>query len=294
MNSNSSFGCLNRCLALGCLFVVLLILGGYLFFTKKPLETILFVLPNVDKKAAEEPVYWGNTKGNLVARIALLSDSEGANNQVEKIVKLSNVENLDAVIHLGDLTPLGVKKDLASTKDTLDLLTIPYYVVPGDRDLYYSHGLDAFNEYFGDSYYFKEIKGLGFLFIDNSNEYEGINKDEWVFIEENISRSDFVVLHNPLLTTDIPYGGNKRMGEYDSSVSEQRDRLLELVRNSNVKAIFAGDQHYYSETRDNVKKDLIQIVVGSVNEVRNLQTPRFVILELYDQGGFNPKVVTLE
>lgn len=284
-------GCWRGCISLGCLTFVLLFLGLYILIGKKSLDFKLFGLENTFNQNNKKI---DDANKEVLFKVVLLSDSEGMNDEVLSVLNYAKDANIANVFHMGDLTHLGVSSNLKSISDAFDSSGLDVYTVPGDRDLWKSKGLSAYNDYFGQSYHYENISGIGFLFIDNSNEYEGLLPDEWKFIEDNLDKTTFVIVHNALMKTDVPFIGNKIMGEYDSSVNEQRIKLLDMIRNSNVKAIFAGDQHYYSETTDSKKSELKQYVIGTVNAEKSIQLPSFAILSVFGDLSYKVDKVLLE
>jgi len=283
-------GCLRSCFSLGCLGFGLLVILAIVLIWKKPLNTTIFNIreQNQDKSAKLLP------DRPIVLKVVLLSDSEGVNDMVKRVLMYAKDENIDYVFHLGDLTHLGVPESFKELKELFDSFEgLNIYTVPGDRDLWKSKGISSYETYFGNSYRYETINGVNFLFIDNANEYEGISDKQWSFIEEHISTSDFILIHNVLIPTGVPLVGNKIMGEYDRNVSEQRTKLLSMIRESNVKAVFSGDQHYYSETTDKEKPSLKQYVLGTVNVDRSMQAPSFAVLTIYEDGSYSVEKIVL-
>lgn len=193
------------------------------------------------------------------------------------------------IVQLGDITHLGVLDDFERYFGIIKKSGRTFYNIPGDRDLWKSGGLDNYSKYLGQSYYIKTIGNSKFLFIDNANEYEGISDEQFKFIEENLSDVDFVFMHNPIYFEGSPLSSiiRKGMGQYDPEVDKQRERLLQLIRDSNTKAVFGGDQHIYSESIDSNDKELKHYVVGSLNSKLNIGGRSFVILTTYKNGDYD-------
>ena len=72
------------------------------------------------------------------------------------------------------------------------------------------------------------------------------------------------------------------------------------LRKSKVKAVIAGDHHGSSTSSDPEKSDLKHIVVGALTKTRagdgvvNLQTPRFSLLEVYNDDSFEVEEIVLQ
>ncbi len=270
---------LYSCLLL--LFVLLLLLRT-LVYSSKPAKYLDLVLG----EHSNDIVLKGNRK--VVATFIFASDIEGDYVSTESLLIFDEVKNSDAIFITGDITRLGTEEDMQKIYNTLSKYDKNIYLVPGDRDLWKS-GITNFNKVFGESYKIVEVRGSTFLLIDNSDEYAGISDDQWKFIEDNISNADFIVLHNPIYFDGSPLSTlfHKGMGQYSVEVESQRLRLLDLIRNSDVNAVFAGDQHIFSREIDNTKQGLEYYVIGSLNFERSLSGSTYAILKVYDDGQYS-------
>lgn len=254
----------------------------------------ILVFRNFYKKSNGLTVSKNNEKieKDIKAKVFLFADIESDVDSLKQSITTvnDNLKSVDRlVILMGDITSLGVIDDMEKVKNEMDKSKMTYYAVPGDRDLWKSHGLKNFNQVFGSSYYLKDIDGVKFMFIDNADEYAGISDDQFKFIKDNISDTDFIFLHNPIF-----FGGNifkklfrKGMGQYSGDVDVQRIELLKIIRNSNVKSVFAGDQHVYSESKDDVKDTLMHYVVGSLNRSRSVGNASYAILTIYNDNSYS-------
>lgn len=218
----------------------------------------------------------------------LISDIENDWDSLDYFLSKSDLSSEARVIQLGDITHLGVAEDFIRYSGIIGKSGRTFYNIPGDRDLWKSGGLDNYSKYLGQPYYIRTVGNSKFLFIDNSNEYEGISEDQFKFIEENLSDADFVFMHNPIYFEGSPLSSiiRKGMGQYDPEVDKQRERLLQLIRESNAKAVFGGDQHIYSESTDASDKELKHYVVGSLNSSLNIGGRSFVVLTTYKSGDY--------
>ncbi|TXI33605.1 MAG: hypothetical protein E6Q58_02545, partial [Niabella sp.] len=197
-------------------------------------------------------------------------------------------ESPDIVVHLGDITSLGVLEDFAKIEQIISPSNPPVYLVPGDRDLWKSKGPSNFNEIFGENYYFKEVNGVGLLFIDNADEYKGLDEKQFAFIKENVKNADFVFLHNPIyFDTSLLGIIQKGMGRYSVNVDKQRIELLQIIRDSGVRAVFGGDQHLFNHYKDAESEGLDFFIIGALSESRNLDAPNYAILTVSDDGTYN-------
>lgn len=68
-------------------------------------------------------------------RFAVISDTQGLYDETEQAVKAINrIEDLDFVIHCGDLTDFGLKKEFQLQRNILQNLDMPWVTVIGNHD----------------------------------------------------------------------------------------------------------------------------------------------------------------
>ena len=233
-----------------------------------------------------------------IVKVAVFADSHSDLNNLQKAIDLAKDNNVDAVFHLGDHTNLGVLSSLEDSKKIMDASELNYYAVPGDRDLYDSVGSDNFTATYGTNFHSITINGYKFVALDNSANYTTIPSNVLVRFQQELQDADFVLLSQPLY-----HPSTKVMGVTDGEeVPEVREQALEIlgyIRDSNVKAIIAAEQHISSETTDSVDLQLKHIVVGAITETINdrpqriLQTPRFSILNITEEGDYYIKQIVL-
>jgi len=223
--------------------------------------------------------------------VALFADSHLDIQNLAKAVGLAKGLNADVILHLGDHTDLGLLPDLQKAKAELDASGITYYAIPGDRDLWETTGPENFLEVFGSNKHTFTLGLFKFVVLDNSRNFSKIPAEDVEWFKQEVADATFVVLSQP-----IYHPSNKVMGNFEGekvvSVREQADELLGVIRQSNVKAIIAGDHHLSSEALDPEKPELVHYVIGAITSEINdkpqaiLQTSRISILELSSNGTF--------
>lgn len=229
----------------------------------------------------------------ITQSILLFSDSESDYTNIDKTLQNKEEYDFGTLIHLGDITHLGESTDLDKYKALINDSDINAYSVPGDRDLWKAHGLQLYNRYLGDSYQVVKLGNTKFLLIDNADEYAGISDEQWQFILKEIKDTDFVFLHNPIHESKSVLLGSKGMGDYSRDVDKQRIALMSLIEENPVKAVFAGDQHLFSESADEKRGDLYYYVIGSISNTKAIGRPSFAILSIYEDGDYYVRKVTL-
>lgn len=289
-------GCFVSLISASCLTVLLVLLLLAVLFQKSQQKiNSLFQsdqsdeVSRIQSKGHSQPL-----NKDVLLKVAVLSDTENDWKNIREALAEINREKVAFIVLLGDATEFGVLEDFQDVKAMLDQTGTQYYVIPGDRDLYASRGtIEGFKQVFGKNYDFQEVRGIRFLFIDNASEYDGIDSVQMKFISDHIAESDFVFLHNPIEFDDALLLGRKGMGEFSGEVEKQRVVLLQDIQKSNVKAVFAGDQHRFAEIADKTKEGLTHFIIGSLRSDRNLDVPQYAILTVYADGDYYVQKVIL-
>jgi predicted phosphodiesterase len=223
--------------------------------------------------------------------VALFADSHLDIKNLEKAVGLAKVMGTNVILHLGDHTNLGLLPDLRTAKAELDASGITYYAIPGDRDLWETAGPENFLQVFGSNKHTFTLGSFKFVVLDNSKNFSKIPQEDMEWFKHEVVDASFVVLSQP-----IYHPSNKVMGNFEGekiiSVREQAEELLKAIRQSDVKAVIAGDHHLSSEALDPEKPTLVHYVIGAITSEINdkpqaiLQSSRISILELSSNGTF--------
>ncbi len=261
-------------------------------------------------------------EGDVLFSIAIISDShiattkqEFINNKahLDKALNLAKERGIEAIVHAGDITNFGETSDLREAKAMLDAQNMTYYVLPGDRDLAASVGISNFLNVFGENKFAFEIKGTKFVLFDNSANYTQISQENMNWFRNEVQDADFVIFSQPLYTESLlllnyMYMGsssedlteNPDLSQRQAQVRSQRDQLLEVIRDSDVKAVFAGDHHRFDKALDKEKPSLVHFVVGATSEVVSdlpsgvlLQPQKFMLLHIYENGGYKTEEILL-
>lgn len=278
-------------------------LTGLLTFSPKNLGSVLpsqkkgTVSSGVeDNSSSVEPTPKPTPRPQLLFSFALLADSHTDIPDLQKAVSQINETNPNFVIGLGDYSDVGTVDELRNTKKQFDLLKEPYYILPGDHDLWDSlnKGLKAganFNAVFGQSYQAFTYQNIGFLLIDDSNNYDGIDKAqaEWINSELQMLKGQhlkdiFVFTHIPLYHPSSDHV----VGKADPDLVKQADYFIDLFKKQGVSEVIAGDIHFFSQYTE-PKTGLKMTTIGAVTSDRNLELPRFATVDVYSDGSYNIK-----
>lgn len=221
-------------------------------------------------------------------KIALFADSHTSYENLQRAVKKSQEEDVDAIVHFGDFTDFAEESGFVKSKQILDNSKIEYFVIAGDRDEV-EDGV-VFDKYFnGKECKDNLLKDYGILCLHNSFNYTLLSESYLNEFDSNLSNAKIVFAAQPLYNPDsLVY-----MGYYDEKVKSQADELIKSVNQSQVKYIVAADAHFYSKTTDAIT-GLVHYTLGALTNDRNLQDPNFAILYIYEDGGVEVSQIYLQ
>src|SRR3954467_4681489 len=104
-------------------------------------------------------------------RFAFISDTHigspdgGAEEDLRRTVAdINSLRDISFVVITGDITELGMTRELILAKRILDSLRIKYYIIPGNHDTGWSEsGGLAFTKIFGSDRFFFDFAGIHFI-----------------------------------------------------------------------------------------------------------------------------------
>lgn len=276
----------------------------------------------------QEPAEGTNTKvgkllpeGDVIATVAVIADSHIANDTqsyidnkdyLRRTLAQASEAGVSKVIHVGDITNLGVLGDLKDAKTIFIDSGIDYSALPGDRDLWAKTSSENFIKVFGEANDTFKVGEQKFVLFDNSANYTLISEESMEWFRNEVQDADIVILSQPLFTDGLVLFNYLYMGSTDDAPAEgsladlqsavlvQRNELLTLVRSSEVKGVFAGDHHNSSSIVDPVRGNLEHHVVGATSGTVGvaaqdfLQTQRFLIVSLYGNGAYTVEDIILD
>jgi predicted phosphodiesterase len=269
--------------------------------------------PSVETRDSEE----GSSERSVgEVRVAVMADIHGDAANLKKALYKAESENVNAVFILGDLTDYGTIEDLRRMEGVLDSFDLDYYAIPGDHDLAASLDATNFIKIFDTNDYLVTIEDYTFLAFDNSANYTRMTSERMSWFGDMVKEADFVLLSQPVFTDglsapfkDMFMGHSREEPEGDlkalqDGVREQRDEILESIRDEDVGVVFAGDHHRSSYTKDSVDGDLGHYMVGAITDAvyeipqKILQsmgaTARFSLLVIDDSGDVKVSEITLD
>jgi hypothetical protein len=114
-------------------------------------------------------------------RFGLISDSHEAYDELAAIVDVLNARgDLELVLHGGDMSDVGLRREYVWTLDELERLDVPYLTVVGNHDGL-GNGKLLYASMFGPEDYGFEHGGVAFVcFNSNEKQYPGTPRLEWL------------------------------------------------------------------------------------------------------------------
>lgn len=251
---------------------------------------------NQEPQSPSEDISEPSASGKLLVRFALVADSHNNNENLGRALQISKKEGVKFVIGLGDYTDVGTMDELQEAKRVFVSSGLPFYVTAGDHDLWDARDkghdpTERFSEVFGSTFQSFSDSNIRFIILFNSDNYEGVDslqkkwlKDTLESPETKEAKKVFVFLHEPLYHPSSDH----MMGKVTPKLSAQAAELSGIMKGGGVFEVFAGDAHNFGRY-DDPKSGLKMTVVGALASERNVQKPRFTIVDVYEGGGYNVK-----
>lgn len=233
-----------------------------------------------------------------VFKFAIVSDSHNDNDNLKKALQMSKDQGAKFIIGLGDYTDVGTVSDLQQAKNVFVSMDLPFYLTVGDHDLWDSRdkGLSAgsnFSKVFGSPYQSFTDSGWRFVLVDNADNYDGVDSVEMDWLRDVLTQSDgkqkgiFVFLHEPLSHPS----SDKIMGSDQPKLAKQAKELIELFKDNKINEVFAGNIHAFTRYQES---GLNMTTVGAITRERNLQTPRFILVDVFEDGSYNVQDIEIK
>ncbi len=136
-------------------------------------------------------------KGRHSFVFAMISDTQRGFDETADVVQAINSrQDIDFVVHGGDMTEYGTSRELEWTRDILNRLNVPYISVIGNHDCI-ATGLEAYRTIFGD---------LNYSFIAGDIKFLCLNTNALEF-DRSVDVPDFCFLDNELSMTPPEVSG---------------------------------------------------------------------------------------
>ncbi|MBI2011672.1 metallophosphoesterase [Candidatus Daviesbacteria bacterium] len=236
----------------------------------------------------------------LTFSFGVVSDSHNDNGNLDKALKQAKGSGAKFVIGLGDYTDVGSISDLRDAKLQFDTFGLPYYVIPGDHDLWEAREKKLppttnYKEVFGSDYSSFAYDKVRFILLDNADNYLGVDEVQMKWVEDELIRAKEGDSKLTFIMTAIPLyhpSSDHVMGKLDGKLKNQAEHLMSLFKENNVDAVFSGDTHFFSSYIE-PKNNIPMIVSGAVTSTRNPQSPRFIMVDIFEDGRYNVRDIEI-
>lgn len=230
----------------------------------------------------------------LAFKFAIFTDSHNDNDHLKRALEMSKAAGAKFIVGLGDFTDVGTIDELRAAKLQLDTIGLPYYVTAGDHDLWDArnkkqNAIENFQEVFGTPYQSFAYQDLRVIIMYDADNYLGVDDFQQKWLEDEVHRINQEHPKLILVMTSTPLfhpSSDHQLGRVTAGLRSQADQLITLFKANGVKEVVAGDTHFYSSYTE-PKSELKMTTVGAVTSTRNIQNPRFAIVEVYQDGSYN-------
>lgn len=272
--------------------------GAYNFVTslltfdpKNSLSSAKSVLQTGSLTTTDQPQV---SNAATIYSFAVMADSHLDYQNLAKALSQAKAKGAKFVIGIGDLSDVGSIDELTKTKAVYAESGLPYYAAPGDHDMWDSRNQkkDAsqnFVDIFGLSYQAFTYKNTRFILINNADNYLGLDSTQLQWIEDELKNLSNQQVQLVFAVADIPLfhpSSDHVMGKTEPKLKAQAEHLMSILSRAGVKEVFSADTHMYSSYQDPVN-NLNMMTVGAVTSERNPQTPRYVMVDVREDGSYN-------
>lgn len=235
--------------------------------------------------------------------IVIISDTH-LNTDSYKYLKEYLISNpTNAVFHLGDHTDYGDSKSLLISKNFIEELATPYFVLAGDHDIAETSSLLNFNNVFKTTPKIK-IGDVKIALVNNPFNYSPFSEFELNTILDSIQDSDLILSSQPIYVPEDNFFSYKYMGSLEniSNLSIEQQSLLKkynyqsktiLSKIRETKKdilVISGDHHKSSNFSDPINSRVKYHITGALAKYiylgskqysqKALQTPRFSVISI--------------
>lgn len=203
--------------------------------------------------------------GKETIRFAFISDTQGWYNETEDCVNhLNKQDDIDFVIHGGDISDFGMTKEFMWMRDILNKLTVPYVVIIGNHDCL-ANGTYIFNTIFGNDNFSFLAGNVKFICLNtNALEYDysksipdfSFMENEYNEHREGHEKTVFAMHVPPFgdqFNNNVAYVFHRFVKEFP----KLQFCLYGHEHHLNAKALFEDEVMYYSTPNINKRQYLI-------------------------------------
>lgn len=183
----------NRCIEIGMMLLALLLCVGCEYFEYHPYDTDIQGergLTAIHVLRIERAL-----RGRSSFRFAVISDTQGWYDETEQVVEALNArQDLDFVIHCGDISDFGLKREFQIQRDILSELHVPFVALIGNHDCL-ATGEVVYREIFGPTNFAFTAADTRIICLNtNAMEYDYATPiPDFAFMESELTSLDPMV-----------------------------------------------------------------------------------------------------
>lgn len=189
----------------------------------------------------------------------------------------------DFIIQLGDILIEGTEREYEYVEKLLRNVNIPFYIVPGNHDLYKDPKGERFQKFTGRPlYYYFDYENARFIILNNSSGVLGKIQLEWLInvLKETHKKYKFVFMHQPVISPGLFFLFHKA-DPLESKI------LMKLFEEYHVDYVFSGHIHMCYRKEINGVVYIISGIGGArpyVSSDLEEGKPHFVLIEVTEKG----------
>ncbi len=197
----------------------------------------------------------------------------------------------DFIIQLGDILVESSDKEYQYVESILKDINVPFYIVPGNHDLYKDPKGEKFQNFTKRPlYYYFDYENARFIILNNASGSLGKTQLEWLtnVLKEANKKYKFVFMHQPVISPSWFFFLHKA-DPMESKI------LMKLFEEYHVNYVFSGHIHMYYRKEINGVVYIISGIGGArpyVSSDLEEGKPHFILIEVTDKG-IKEKVVRL-
>ena len=193
-------------------------------------------------------------------KIAFISDSHLYYDDLESALKhINQRDDIDFVIHGGDMTDMGLIKEYNNFQDIMEKLNKPYFTVIGNHDCL-ANGLAIYREMFGYENYSFTYRDCKFVFFNDVVWELNHKEPDFIWLTQELYNTPPEIKHIFLITHIPPWTDQFFLSSFLF--------FNELTNRFNVRMTIHGHNHN-SEIYTSPSPELevtLNFVIGSVSK----------------------------
>ena len=170
---------------------------------------------------------------------AVLGDSRYRTRVHRKILKEISKSNALFAINLGDIVNHGTEKEYRNYMKEVSDFPLPYYVVPGNHEIYAPGGFQRFLDYISPVDYSFDVGKFHFIMLDTSKGRIRDTQFKWLKKEMKDRKNIFIFHHVP------PFSPHPKKQNHILASKKEAKRFMSLLEKYKVKAMFGGHIHAF-------------------------------------------------